>query len=179
MTDEKRETFAGWAAVPEFEGLYEVSTQGEVRRIARAARRGEGHGGGARIGRILKPQKAPGGYQVVQLWRDGRPTMRLVHVLVASAFHGRPLPGMEVNHKNGIKTDNCASNLEWMTRSDNLKHAYQTGLMTPVWSGRPSPRRKPRVRVPCACGCGDMAGTPDRKGRARRLINGHNQRRAA
>lgn len=59
-------------------------------------------------------------------WRDRRYVA--VHNLVASTFIGLPSSGQEVNHKDGDKTHSCASNLEYMTRGENIKHAYRTGL---------------------------------------------------
>jgi hypothetical protein len=51
----------------------------------------------------------------------------LVHRLVAMAFHGLPPEGKkEVNHIDGNKTNNIPENLEWISRSDNLKHYYQS-----------------------------------------------------
>ncbi len=54
---------------------------------------------------------------------QGRHTHVRVHELVATAFLGARPAGHEVNHKNGVKTDNRASNLEWTTRSGNMRHA--------------------------------------------------------
>jgi hypothetical protein len=51
-----------------------------------------------------------------------------VHRIVAAAFIGPCPDGLEINHKNGIKLDNRAENLEYTTRSANMKHAYDSGL---------------------------------------------------
>ncbi len=54
----------------------------------------------------------------------------LVHRLVAETFIPNPHSFTEVNHINGDKTDNSVSNLEWISREDNAKHAWNVGLMT-------------------------------------------------
>lgn len=128
--------FECWGPVIGYEGIYEVSNFGKVKRTGRAARTGKGQGGGARIGRILKAQKNWGGYHLVQLWRGGKYKMFLVHRLVAQTFLG-PLPdGREVNHKNGNKSDNRVENLEYVTRSENNRHAYRLGLMKNKLTGK-------------------------------------------
>ena len=62
-----------------------------------------------------------------------------VHRLVAEAFLKRGKDKTEVNHKNGIRSDNKAENLEWVTRSENEKHAYRVLGKTPnkPWEGKP------------------------------------------
>lgn len=121
-----------WKPVVGFEGLYEVSDLARVRRVGPAARNGKGRGGGARLGRPIAPQKHKGGYQAVQLWKDGKMYRPLLHCVVAAAFLGAPPPGMEVNHGDGDKSRNVLDNLEYMTHGDNMLHAYATGLRKPA-----------------------------------------------
>lgn len=59
----------------------------------------------------------------------GRGNTKNIHRLVWEAFHGAIPPGFEVNHRNGDKTDNRLENLELVTRSENMAHAYASGLM--------------------------------------------------
>jgi len=78
---------------------------------------------GTRVERLKPMMTRPGYYTVNVLSDDGRRQTRLVHRLIALTFLG-PIPeGMEVNHKNGIKGDNRAENLEYVTKSENHRHA--------------------------------------------------------
>lgn len=61
----------------------------------------------------------------------GADTQRVARI-VATAFIPNPDNKPTVNHKNGIKTDNRADNLEWATRSEQMIHAYKNGLKKPV-----------------------------------------------
>lgn len=112
-----------WKEIPGWERLYEASDCGRIRRI------GAAHG--AVVGKVLSPTCARG-YKIVNLFRNGKSHPRSVHRLVATTFISQPSPGLDVNHKNGIKADNRAQNLEWATRSQNIKHAFDTGLRSPV-----------------------------------------------
>lgn len=68
------------------------------------------------------------GYKRVCLRLDNSDVHKYVHRLVLQAFLGDN-PGLQVNHKNGIKTDNRLSNLEWVTAAENLAHARRNGLL--------------------------------------------------
>jgi HNH endonuclease/NUMOD4 motif len=112
-----------WRAVVGWEGWYDVSSWGRVKRLrfSKVTRN-------TWPGKILKPGSAHG-YLHVSLHRDdGFHQTRTVHTLVAAAFLGPRPEGMEVNHKDGIKTNNFPWNLEYVTPSENQLHAYRIGL---------------------------------------------------
>ena len=80
----------------------------------------------------LKPAVSADGYLKTMLKSDeGKYVTVAVHRVIASAFLGEKKKGYEVNHKNGIKTDNSPTNLEYCTRSENCKHSFDTGLQKP------------------------------------------------
>lgn len=76
----------------------------------------------------LIPQTLASGYQQIGLTKDGVRTFFYLHRLVAEAFVPNPHNKPEINHINGIKWDNRPENLQWSTKSENLKHAYAQGL---------------------------------------------------
>lgn len=72
--------------------------------------------------------KSSGYVEVCIKDEDGNRKSRLMHRLIAGAFCERGDGQNEVNHINGVKTDNRSDNLEWVTRNENLRHAYDAGL---------------------------------------------------
>ena len=72
------------------------------------------------------------GYQKVGLYSNNKRTNLYIHRLVAKAFIDNSENKPEVNHINGIKTDNRVGNLEWCTSSENKVHAYDNGLSQPI-----------------------------------------------
>lgn len=110
-----------WRPVQEFEGVYEISSLGRVRRVVSCM--------GGTAGTILRPWISGAGYLYVGLRLPGRRKRVGVHRLVAVAFLGQPTPERpEVNHLDGDKTNNAVGNLEWVSHGENHKHAYRTGL---------------------------------------------------
>lgn len=115
-----------WIPVPSWEGLYEVSDQGEVRSLPRTA---PGSFAGVRRlpGKVLRPVKDPSEHVAVTLTEGDRRERHSVHRLVMRTFVGPCPEGMEVLHNNGDPTDNRLSNLRYGTRSDNLYDAVKHG----------------------------------------------------
>lgn len=109
---------------PCLEGVYEASCEGRIRRVVSAP--------GARVGRILRSRPNLHGYEIVTVSIDGAVRTVQVHVAVAAAFLGPRPAGMDVNHRNGNKRDNRLVNLEYVTRSENHKHAFRSGLRPAV-----------------------------------------------
>lgn len=83
-------------------------------------------------GKVLKPRPDRKGYQRVSVrCDDGMIHDKLIHRIVADAFYDGDHDGLDVNHIDGKKDNNFIGNLEFCTRSDNLKHAYRTDLREP------------------------------------------------
>jgi hypothetical protein len=77
---------------------------------------------------FLPVGKYQGTYSTVKLCFDGKDVDQKIHRLVGKAFVFNPDNKPQINHKNGIKTDCRACNLEWVTARENLQHACDMGL---------------------------------------------------
>lgn len=122
-----------WKDIKDYEGLYMVSNLGRIKSLKRKANTGRG---GWRIWeeRILKQGTGTSGEKTIVLYSsnsENKKRSRLVHRLVIEAFIPNPENKPTVNHIDGNRKNNCLSNLEWATWSENNKHAYLTGLNNP------------------------------------------------
>lgn len=103
MTSSKAEE---WRDIPGYEGRYQASNLGRI----------QGPRG------LNRPFKNRDGYLVATLYANHLKTRTGVHRLVASAFIPNPENKPQINHKNGLRTDNRPENLEWVTCSENNLH---------------------------------------------------------
>lgn len=119
-----------WVSTLEpFAAYLQVSNLGRVKRLSRVVK-------GKNIDSIkfiqpetiLNLQPNNHGYIMVSVKIDGKTQFKSVHSLVIESFEGKIPSGFQINHKNGIKTDNKLDNLEIVTASDNIKHAYKNNL---------------------------------------------------
>lgn len=105
-----------WRDVRDYKGLYKVSNLGRLKSISYGNEK------------IRKPVLCKPGYFSLVLYKDNFPQSARIHVLVAQAFIPNPENKAYVNHKDGNKLNNRLENLEWLTPSENLRHALDTGL---------------------------------------------------
>ena len=110
-----------WRDVAGYEDLYQVSSEGRVKSLERKLPHWRG-GEQIKKERILKPDVSQDGYLRVGLYAGGKRKRFRVHRLVCEAFHENPDGKPCVNHIDENKTNNCASNLEWCTSSENNNH---------------------------------------------------------
>lgn len=107
-----------WKDIKEYEGLYQVSSLGRVKSLNYNKTKKE---------KILKPHESRGYYNVT-LYKNGFHKYYGIHRLVAKEFIVNPKNKTQVNHKDGNKKNNNIENLEWVTSSENMKHAFENNL---------------------------------------------------
>lgn len=111
-----------WRPVVGYESTYEVSSHGRVRRVIP-------YGKNKSTGGIMSTVIGKRGYPVVRLWGlDKKVKFRTVHQLMAESFFGPRPEGFEVDHKDGVKTNNFLSNLEYVSKRENLRRRDALGL---------------------------------------------------
>ena len=111
-----------WKDISGYEGYYQISNFGKIKSLSRILKN--------RLKKetILKQSVNNHGYVACELRFNNKSKRILVHRIIAEAFientHNKPF----INHINGIKNDNRIENLEWVTHSENVKHAYDIGI---------------------------------------------------
>ena len=108
-----------WKDVVGYEGVYEVSNMGRVKRVGKyrnqCAEWDSNH--------ILRPGHKDNEYLFVNLSKEGKNKIKYVHRLVAEAFLPNPKNKATVNHIDGDRTNNVVENLEWATYKENNNHS--------------------------------------------------------
>ena len=107
-----------WKDIKGYEGLYQVSNLGRVKRVT--------------TNRILKSSKHVSGYLMVNLCKNSVTSHQRIHRLVAQAFIPNPENKPDVNHIDEDKTNNMVSNLEWSTKKENCNHGTRTERISKI-----------------------------------------------
>lgn len=118
-----------WKDIEGYEGIYQVSNLGKIKSLYRKVFYSDGRTYTYKE-KVLNwniMKKVNRCY--VHLYKNSERKAMLVHRVVALAFIPNPNNLPEINHINGITTDNFVSNLEWITHSENMKHGFRTGLI--------------------------------------------------
>jgi hypothetical protein len=129
-----------WNDIPGYEGTYKISSFGQVMACAKSWQSGRWltrH----HPDKIMVQAVDRKGYCKVGLRKNGSLKNYAVHRLVAISFIPNPENKPDVNHKDTNKRNNHKANLEWATRSENMQHAHDNGLMN-LRIGAKHPRAK-------------------------------------
>lgn len=105
--------------IPEYIGLYEASNFGNIKSLKSRHNKVV----------VLKKSKDKAGYEIVTLCKDGYHLTKTVHRLIMGAFYG--VSDLVVNHIDGVKSNNNIDNLEYVTKSQNARHAIANKLLVP------------------------------------------------
>jgi hypothetical protein len=107
-----------WVPVTNYEGYYEVNETGEIRSLHKR-----------NYSQILHQRIDRAGYYTVRLNKKGKTYTHWVHRLIGATFIPNSAGKQYINHKNGNKLNNSLENLEWVSHSENIFHAYDKGLL--------------------------------------------------
>jgi hypothetical protein len=126
-----------WLPIVGYGDCYSVSNRGAVMRTApRNIRRTTGRNAKPFKPSAVKAYMNRRGYMQVRIGPTGAQMTVSVHTLVARAFIPNPNNLREVNHKDADKTNNSDTNLEWVSRRQNMRHAFDNGLCVPATGER-------------------------------------------
>lgn len=115
-----------WKDIKNYEGYYQVSNHGRIRSVDRKILYKSGNWANHK-GRVKKISTKTE-YRVALLSKNNKQRLFKISRLVAQAFVDNPYSYNVVNHKDGNKHNDCVDNLEWTTNSDNVIHAFESGL---------------------------------------------------
>lgn len=119
-----------WKNIPKYKGLYQASNYGKIKSLEKL-RKGSGYDKifyAVHKEKILIPGLNSKGYHVINLVNKGIHKSFTVHSIIGKLFVKGYKKGLEINHKKGIKTDNRAWMLEWVTHQRNCIHSIEIGL---------------------------------------------------
>lgn len=122
-----------WKDIPEWEGLYKISNYGRCYSVKK--------------NKIKALDKNNYGYLRIQCYSETKRAKLFVHQLVAKLFVPGYKKGLVVNHKDGIKQNNVYTNLEWVTKSQNCKHAFKQNLKEAKHRNQPCYIEKAGTRI--------------------------------
>lgn len=120
-----------WKDIKDYEGLYQISSLGRVKSLAKYVRYKKAGNAALRKERVMKCGTTPAGYCVASLSFNKKTKGITVHRLVATHFLSNPNKYPQINHIDGNKKNNTAPNLEWCDQAHNMRHAYNIGLLKP------------------------------------------------
>lgn len=119
-----------WKDILGYEGIYQISNFGRVKSLERKVKGGMNNIV-TRKERILKKYISINGYNFIRLLKNKKYYNITIHRLVAKYFIDNPDNKPQINHKDGDKLNNNINNLEWVTAKENMRHAWDSGLIMP------------------------------------------------
>jgi hypothetical protein len=139
-----------WKDVPGWEGLYAVSDLGRVKSLKRPMV-SPNPGITYYKDKILRQQHVRNEYLRARLCRDGKVFNFLLHRLVGLSFIPNEKGYKEINHIDGCKHNNKKDNLEWCNRSQNIQHAFDTGLAKGIkgfkWAAKLTKKQVIKIKI--------------------------------